>query len=61
MIERPGEDLMLTEGEKILLAILSMDKVDRVYECNIFNFKKLIEKLKPSSELDFKMLHTLLE
>ncbi len=43
----------MTESEKILLTVLSMQQVDRTYECNVHRFKMLIERLKPTSALDF--------
>jgi hypothetical protein len=38
-----------------------MQLVDRTFECNVHRFKMLIDKLKPTNSLDFKMLHGLLE
>lgn len=51
----------LTESEKITLSVLSMQIVDRTFECNIFRFKKLVERLKATSELDFQMLSKILQ
>ena len=56
-----SEGLDLTESEKLILTVISMQLVDRTYECNVHRFKMLIEKLKPSNALDFKMLLGLIE
>jgi succinylglutamate desuccinylase len=51
--ERITQGINLTESEKVLLSVLSMQQVDRTYECNVYRFKMLIERLKPSSMLDY--------
>jgi hypothetical protein len=44
---------ILTESEKVLLAVLPLEKVDMICECNIFHFKRMIARLTPASNLDF--------
>jgi len=51
--DRLAQGINITESEKVLLSVLSMQKVDRIYECNVHRFKMLIDRLKPSSALDF--------
>ena len=53
--------LLFTESEKLILTVIAMQLVDRTFECNVHRFKMLIDKLKPTNSLDFKMLHGLLE
>ena len=43
------------------MTVIAMQLVDRTFECNVHRFKMLIDKLKPTNSLDFKMLHGLLE
>jgi hypothetical protein len=51
--DRFVQGINMTESEKVLLSVLSMQQVDRNYECNVHRFKMLIERLKPNSLLDF--------
>lgn len=53
--------IKLTESERIILSVLSMQIVDRTFECNIYRFKKMVERLKPTSQLDFQMLSKILQ
>ncbi len=55
------EGLHFTESEKLILTVIAMQLVDRTFECNVHRFKMLIDKLKPTNSLDFKMLLGLLE
>ena len=52
--------MLFTESEKLIVTVIAMQLVDRTFECNVHRFKMLIDNLKPTNSLDFKMLHCLL-
>jgi len=45
----------------MVLSILGLQNVDKAFECNVHRFKQMIDKVKPTQVIDFKMLLGLIE